>query len=143
VNEIGDPLYRKDLLRLAADAIGAGQLEAPDATATAHNPTCGDKVTVDLALRGGRITAFAQRTYACVVAQASAAILADAAPGLDREGIAALAADVEAMLKTGALPPRPAYGAFDGVASHAGRHKCVLLPFEAALAALDQGKEGR
>ena len=92
MSELGDPLYRKDLLRLAADAIGAGHLAAPDASATAHNPACGDKVTVDLALEAGRITALAHHTHACVLAQASAAILAEAAVGLDRQGLAALAA---------------------------------------------------
>ena len=34
--------------------------------------------------------------------------------------------------------PAPAgYDVFDGVAAHAGRHVCVLLPFEAALKALE------
>ena len=30
-----DPLYKKELLRLAADATGAGRLAAPDASAEA------------------------------------------------------------------------------------------------------------
>jgi NifU-like protein involved in Fe-S cluster formation len=140
---LSDPLYRKDLLRLAADAVGAGRLAAPDASATAHNPACGDRVTVDLTLEGGRITALAHQTHACVLAQASAAILAGAAVGLDRGGMTELAAAVGAMLKDGTVPPRPAYGVFDGVAGHAGRHRCVLLPIEAALAALEKGEERR
>lgn len=141
MSELGDPLYRKDLLRLAADAAGAGRLAAPDVTGAAHNPVCGDRVTVDLALKDGRITALAHHTHACVLAQASAAILAEAAVGLDRQGLASLAQSVTAMLKLAAPPPRPAYVVFDGVAGQAARHKCVLLPIEAALAALDQGEE--
>ena len=54
-----DPLYRREILRLAADATGAGHLPAPDAAATAHNPACGDRVTVELALADGRVTALA------------------------------------------------------------------------------------
>jgi NifU-like protein involved in Fe-S cluster formation len=137
VSDISDPLYRKDLLRLAADATGAGRLPAPDATATAHNPACGDRVTVDLALADGRIAALAHHTHACVLAQASAAILADAAIGLDRAALAALASDIRTMLKDHAPPPRPPYGVFDGVADHSGRHTCVLLPIEAAMTALE------
>jgi len=34
------------------------------------------------------------------------------------------------------------YQAFDGVAGHAGRHVCVLLPFEAALKALEGAEIG-
>ena len=130
-----DPLYRRELLRLAADAAGAGHLPEPHAMATAHNPVCGDRVTVELALANGHITALAHATRACVLTQASAALLADAAPGQDQAGLSALAQDVRAFLN-GATPP-PGFGVFDGVVSHAGRHVCVLLPFKAALNALE------
>ncbi len=135
-----DPLYRRDLLRLAADAAGAGTLAAPDAVGTAHNPACGDRVTVELVLSAGRIAALAHATQACVLAQASAALLAGAAPGRDRAGLADLAAQVRAFLKGG--EPPPGYGVFDGVAGHAGRHVCVLLPLEAALRALENAEPG-
>ncbi|HMH64249.1 MAG TPA: iron-sulfur cluster assembly scaffold protein [Rhizomicrobium sp.] len=135
-----DPLYRRDLLRLAADALGAGTLSAPDAAATAHNPACGDRVRVELTLDGGRVSALAHTTQACILTQASAALLAGAAPGQDRAGLAALAASVRAFLN--GAPAPAGYGVFDGVAAHAGRHVCVLLPFEAALKALENAEEG-
>jgi NifU-like protein involved in Fe-S cluster formation len=135
-----DPLYRRELLRLAADAAGAGHLAQPHATATVHNPACGDRVTVELTLKDGRIATIAHTTQACVLTQASAALLAEAAPGQDHLGLAALAASVRAFLN-GAPPPR-GYGVFDGVAAHAGRHVCVLLPLEAALKALDGAEPG-
>jgi nitrogen fixation NifU-like protein len=135
-----DPLYRREILRLAADATGAGHLAAPDATGTAHNPACGDRVTVELALADGRVTALAHASQACVLTQASAALLAGAAPGLTGADLAALADQVRAFLK--GAPAPGGFGVFDGVASHAGRHVCVLLPFEAALKALEGSKEG-
>lgn len=136
---MSDPLYRQDLLRLAADATGAGRLEAPDASATAHNPACGDKVTVEVTLKDGRIAQLAHQTQACVLTQASAAILAGHAGGLSRQAIEAVRDSVAAMLKGGdtPLPPFEAYGAFEGVATHKGRHVCVLLPLDAALKALE------
>ncbi len=136
-----DPLYRRELLRLAADATGAGHLPHPDAVGTAHNPACGDRVTVELALQGGRITALAHQTQACVLTQASAALLAGLGAGQDTAGLSQLADGLRAMLAGGA-PPAPGYAAFDGVAGHAGRHVCVLLPVEAALKALQQAEEG-
>ena len=135
-----DPLYRRALLRLAADAAGAGTLPRPDAVGTAHNPACGDRVTVELALEDGRITALAHQTQACVLAQASAALLAAQAPGQDAASLAALQESLRAMLAGG--KPVPGYAVFDGVASHAGRHVCVLLPVQAALQALEQAEEG-
>jgi len=135
-----DPLYRREVLRLAADAIGAGHLAAPDASATAHNPACGDKVTVELALEAGRIRALAHTTRACVLTQASAALLAAKAPGKNQADLLALADRVRAFLAGAAAPD--GYQAFDGVAGHAGRHVCVLLPFEAALKALEGAEIG-
>lgn len=127
-------------MRLAADAAGAGHLPEPHAVATAHNPVCGDRVTVELVLAGGHITALAHTTQACVLTQASAALLAAAATGQDRAGLSALAEEVRAFLN-GAAPP-PGFEVFDGVAGHAGRHVCVLLPFEAVLKALESTEPG-
>lgn len=135
-----DPLYRREILRLAADATGAGHLPAPDATASVHNPACGDRVTVELALADGRVAGLAHTTQACVITQASAALLASRAPGQDRAALAALADEVRTFLKGGQAPD--GYGVFDGVAGHAGRHTCVLLPLEAALQALESAEEG-
>jgi NifU-like protein involved in Fe-S cluster formation len=135
-----DPLYRREILRLAADATGAGHLPHPDAMATAHNPACGDRVTVELAMDAEGVTALAHVTQACVLTQASAALLAAQAPGQTHAGLVALADGVRAFLKGGTAPE--GYGVFDGVASHAGRHVCVLLPLEAALKALESAKKG-
>jgi len=136
---MSDPLYKKELLRLAADATGSGRLAVPCGTGVAHNPACGDKVTIDVALADGRIEAIAHDTKACVLTQASAAILGSGATGMDRNEVAQLHAAVTAMLTGNGVPEAPfdAYAVFDGVTDHVPRHKCVLLPIEAALAAFD------
>ncbi|MEJ1969974.1 MAG: iron-sulfur cluster assembly scaffold protein [Rhizomicrobium sp.] len=136
---MSDPLYKKELLRLAADATGSGRLAVPCGTGAAFNPACGDKVTMDVALSEGRIAAVAHDTKACVLTQASAAILASGAAGMNREDVALLHAAVSRMLAGGDVPKAPfeTYAVFDGVTDHVPRHKCVLLPIEAVLAALD------
>lgn len=136
---MSDPLYKKSLLRLAADATGAGRLTVPCCTGSAHNPVCGDRVTVDVAIEGGRITAIAHDTKACVLTQASASIMGGEITGLTRTEVAGLHAAVSAMLAGASPPAAPfdVYSAFDGVAEHRNRHKCVLLPIEAVLAALE------
>jgi len=137
---MSDPLYKKELLRLAADAHGAGRLPNPDATGEAFNPACGDKVIVDLSLEDGRVAALAHDTKACVLAQASASILGDRLKGASLDDVERLANDVAAMLISKAAPP-PApfedYAAFEGATEHRNRHRCVLLPIEAVLAALE------
>jgi NifU-like protein involved in Fe-S cluster formation len=136
---MSDPLYKKELLRLAADATGSGRLTVPGGTGVAHNPACGDKVTMHVALMDGRIQALAHDTKACILTQASAAILGAGATGMNRDEVVRLRAEILTMLAGGRAPEAPfdAFAAFDGVADHAARHKCVLLPVEAVLAAFD------
>ena len=131
-----DLLYRRDLLRLAADASHAGHLPAPHVSASEHNPACGDRVTIEMTLEGSRIATLAHDSRACVLTQASAALLAGLAPGRDGAGLAALAEGVEAML-AGGPPPEPGYAAFAGATDLPGRHICVMLPLRAALKALE------
>jgi nitrogen fixation NifU-like protein len=135
---LSDPLYRKDLLRLAADAHGAGRLASPDASGFAYNPACGDKVVVDLGLSGGCILEFAHETKACVLAQASAAILGANLKGADRATVEGLHRRVAEMLESGPAPSSPfdLYSAFSGAVEYRSRHRCVLLPIEAVLDAL-------
>jgi NifU-like protein involved in Fe-S cluster formation len=92
-------------------------------------------VTVELALADGHIAGLAHTTQACVLTQASAALLAGMAQGRDLASLNALADSVRGFLKGGPAPD--GYGVFDGVVSHAGRHVCVMLPLEAALKALE------
>jgi NifU-like protein involved in Fe-S cluster formation len=141
---MSDPLYRKEILRLAADAHGAGRLPKPDVTGTAHNPTCGDAVRVDLSLDAeGRVGAVALEAKACVLTQASASILGEHLKNASREEVEGLANAVAAMLANQAGPPTPpfdAYSAFQGAVAHRNRHRCVLLPIEAVLDAFDQAE---
>jgi NifU-like protein involved in Fe-S cluster formation len=136
---MSDPLYAKDLLRLAANAVGAGRLSPFDAEGKAHNPTCGDRVTVTLRLdEHARIAAIAHETQACVLAQASASILGAHLPGTDAAAVQKLRADIAAMLREGVSPPAPFtdYSALTGAAEFRNRHSCVLLPLDAVLNAL-------
>lgn len=140
---MSDPLYRKDLLRLAADARGAGRLSSPDVSGFAFNPACGDKVVIDLMIADGRIVDFAHETKACVLAQASSSILGANLKGMETEAVEGLRARIADMLERGAAPPSPpfdSYGVFLGAAEYRSRHRCVLLPLEAIFDALAKAR---
>jgi len=137
---MSDTLYRKELLRFAADAHAAGRLTAPSATGTAFNPTCGDRVTMDLGLDRGIITMIGHDTKACVLAQASASILGETLRGADRAAAQKLRREIAAMLASQAgapAAPFERFAAFEGAVAYASRHRCVLLPVDAVLAAFD------
>ncbi|MBV9571587.1 MAG: iron-sulfur cluster assembly scaffold protein [Alphaproteobacteria bacterium] len=139
---MSDPLYRKEILRLAADAHGAGQLDRADMAGAAYNPTCGDKIGVELALDADRrIVAMAHETKACVLTQASASILGERLKGASRANVEKLANAVAAMLiknEPAPAPPFDPYTVFRGAVTHRNRHRCVLLPIEAVLDAFDK-----
>ena len=126
-------LYSPAIMRLAADAVGHGRLAGADGSATISNPLCGDRITVDVKLADGRITALSHEARACVLCQASASVLATQAAGLDADSLRALAgrlADADALAQV------PGFGDFAPVARHRSRLRCVTLPFEAAAAAV-------
>ncbi|HEY4124507.1 MAG TPA: iron-sulfur cluster assembly scaffold protein [Rhizomicrobium sp.] len=141
---MSDPLYHREILRLAADAHGAGHLAKPHQTGTAFNPTCGDRATFEITTdKEGHIQTLAHETKACVLAQASASILGRDAQNLSRANIAALREAVSAMLKESAEAPDAPFAdylVFDGVMTYPNRHTCVLLPIDALLAAFDNHK---
>jgi NifU-like protein involved in Fe-S cluster formation len=140
---MSDLPYTTNVLRLAAEANGAGRLPPPCSSHTEQNPVCGDRTTVDLRVVGGAIIAMAHDTKACVLTQASASILGAALAGHSQMELTQLRQDVEAMLKGGPAPG----GAFDRyahlaeVARHPARHRCVLLPIDAALKAASESPE--
>jgi nitrogen fixation protein NifU and related proteins len=138
---MSDPLYAKDLLRLAAAATGAGRLEAFDAEGSAYNPACGDRIAVTLRLDGSkRIIEMGHEASACILAQASASLLGAHLEGADEASVQRLRTEVGTMLRTGDVPAPPfsGYSALSGAAPYRNRHTCVLLPIDAVLDALSK-----
>ncbi|HUL58187.1 MAG TPA: iron-sulfur cluster assembly scaffold protein [Anaeromyxobacteraceae bacterium] len=139
----GDALYHDALLRLARAARGAGRLEAPDGSATRDNPLCGDRVSVEVRLRDGRVAALAHRVRGCVLCEASASLLGEAAPGRTGADLSAARDRLAAMLRNGAPPPDGDWSGlsvFTPVRAVPSRHDCVLMPFDALVDALGRAR---
>jgi nitrogen fixation NifU-like protein len=133
-------LYHKEMLRHAAAAHGAGALDHADASVMLDNPLCGDRVTMDVTLKDGRVEKIGHRLHACVLCQASASILGEHAIGHTGAEIGALMTSVSAMLKEdGAVPSAPweEFGIFEPVIPVRNRHTCVLLPIETLIKAIE------
>lgn len=138
-------LYQQTLLAHHKAPHHHGTLQAPDATATAKNPTCGDWVRIDLALdASGRVTAAAWAGEGCAISRASASLLCDNLPGHDDPR-----AFCQALCDFLGGGPEPKGGlagdlaALEGVRQHASRVRCALLPWQTALKALDAHRQER
>jgi nitrogen fixation protein NifU and related proteins len=135
-------IYNAQMLRLAAEAAGAGRLAERDASAEIVNPVCGDRIRVDVRTDGARIAALGYEVHACVLTQASASLLGRHAAGRSAAEIRELAERIEAMLREDGGAPGgdwSDYAALEPVRAHSSRHECVMLPLRALLAALDAG----
>ncbi|MBM3535228.1 MAG: iron-sulfur cluster assembly scaffold protein [Alphaproteobacteria bacterium] len=135
---MSDSLYQDALLKLAREAPRQGRLEPNDVSVRLDNPLCGDRVRLDLRMSGPKIAELAHEVRGCVLCQAAAGIVGLHAVGLDRAGVAALAADVDRVL-SGQDPVCDALRSFAPVASHRSRHDCVLLPFQALKESMKGG----
>ena len=133
------PLYTTEILRLAAALPEAHQLERVDGSAARRSPTCGSSLLCEVQVKDGRVEALSQTVLACAFGQASAALVAQQAPGRTRDEIATALDQLTAWLSGDrAEPPQwPGYEALAPALSRKGRHGAILLPLRALLGAMD------
>jgi len=125
-------LYNDAIVAAAKARDRAGRLDEADATATADNPLCGDRVTIDLNGDAAAIHDLAQKTRGCLLTQAAASLLARHLGELRPTEAAALRTAIRAYLKGEAeVPPWPELEIFAPVREVKSRHDCVLIAFEA------------
>ncbi len=135
-----EELYQKNLMRLAANATGSEKLENPQHTHTLDNPTCGDRITLQVTMQDGRIAEFSQENRACLLCQASASLLAENAIGLTIHELQSVIEHIKKILDGSvqtADEPWEKLSYFTPVKEHSSRHICVLLPFKALQDILD------
>ncbi|WP_332670846.1 iron-sulfur cluster assembly scaffold protein [Aromatoleum sp.] len=127
-----ETLYSQRIKELAADACGAGRLDAPCASAMRDSPVCGDRVRVDVRVANGRIAALAHDVKGCLLCRAAASVIGQHGVGMSAAETEALRERVAAMLAGGDPPEGWAdLAVFEPVRAHRSRHGCVLIPFEA------------
>ena len=134
-------MYADEIKALARSTGRPEVLPDPDRRVSIDNPFCGDRIDLYVNLEEGRVTALAQTVRACMLCQASANVLAEAAVGLSKEELERVSAGLTAMLKSDnhtSWPPATweSLTLFEPVARHKSRHACVTLPFKALLKAL-------
>ena len=133
------PLYTVEILRLAASLPEPQELERVDGASSQRSPTCGSTVATEVKLNEGCVAALSQTVSACAFGQASATLVAQQAPGRDREDVQAALDELGAWLSGQRADP-PAWPGYDALAparSRTGRHGAILLPLRALLAAMD------
>jgi len=129
---MSEALYHAALVDCARAAFGKGRL--PDATgsATVDNPLCGDRVTLDLTIKDGRVAAIGHQVRGCLLCEAAAATIAEHCRDAGKAELDAIAAAARTLMTDGTLDPHyQCLEIFRPVHQAKSRRDCVLLPFEA------------
>ena len=118
-----DDLYRDEILEHYREPHNFGTLESPDAAYEGHNPLCGDRISIMLAIdEAGTISDVAFSGRGCAISQASASLLTDEIKGRPLSEVAGMRnQDILDLL---------------GIEISPARLKCALLSLETLQRAL-------
>lgn len=131
-----ESLYQEIILDHYKHPRGRVLLDEPAAQSHQVNPTCGDEVTVQVALDVDGHLLVGYEGQGCSISQASASVMSEMVTGADpADADTVRRAFVELMHSKGAAEPdEDVLGdgvAFVGVAKYPARIKCALLPWMA------------
>lgn len=133
-------LYNRDILALAVGSVDFPPLGDARHRVSARAPLCGSAIILDIdADNDGRVTGVGMHVEACALGQASATLLARHAPGRTLADIAAARDAIAGWFAgEGDFPDWPGFDLLAAVRDYPARHGAILLPFDAAVAALGE-----
>ncbi len=138
---LSQPLYTRDILRLAASIPGQMSFDEMGNAALVRSPTCGSRVAMRVELDdGGNVTAIEQAVEACAFGQAAAALVGMHGIGATQDSALAALASVERWLDGEGDEPWPDLLLLDPARTRRGRHGAILLPFRGLVAAIGEAK---
>jgi NifU-like protein involved in Fe-S cluster formation len=127
------PLYNKDILRLAANIPHHRRLSDAQASVEKRSPTCGSRVTADVRMEAGKVSALGLDVKACALGQASAALMAAQAIGMSADELADARDKLTAYLAgtSDDLDFWPGLAVLAPARGYPARHASIRLGFEA------------
>ena len=145
MSELSD-LYQELILDHNRRPRNFGTVDHPSRVAHGHNPLCGDKVTVSVALDGRRIADVRFEGSGCAISKASASLMTDAVKGRSIEDAEDLFQRFHRMVTAPMESPidDDTLGkllVFSGVREFPVRVKCASLAWHTLRAALAGSEE--
>jgi nitrogen fixation NifU-like protein len=129
-------LYQEIILDHAKRPMNRGTLENATVTVPAENPSCGDELTLQLRLAGGRIEDVRFTGQGCAICMASASMMTRAIKGKPCDEAGTLFRQVHDGVRGAGEMPKGEIAALAGVREFPQRVKCALLAWEALREAL-------
>lgn len=138
-----DDLYRRVIMDHYKIPRNRGTLQDGAVTVELNNPTCGDRISLQLQMDDGKVNAAKFDGEGCSISLASASMMTDAIKGKTLEE-AILMADNFSLLMKG-QPMEFEYEdieALSGVNKFPARIKCATLAWNALRKGVEQGRNG-
>lgn len=135
-------LYQQVILDHSKSPRNFRKMENATRTAQGHNPLCGDNVTLFLRMNGDVIDDISFQGSGCAISKASASLLTESLKGKTRAEMREIFNKVREMVTHGQTGGEDLgkLAVFAGVHKFPARVKCAILPWHAALSAVE-GKE--
>ena len=136
-----DDLYRDIILDHYRNPRHKGHLAAPTATHEGLNPLCGDEVTIEVQLAGGRLADVAYTGSGCSISQSSASMMTEAIEGKSVDEVRHLIDEFTAMMRGSDEADPEEMGdleALIGVRKFPVRIKCATLAWHTLAEALNE-----
>ena len=135
-------LYQQVILDHSRSPRNFRKLDQPNRTAQGHNPLCGDNVMLYLLMDGEVVKDVSFQGSGCAISKASASILTEAIKGKSKADVKALFDKVHELVTTGRNSTELGkLAVFAGVHKFPARVKCAILPWHAAMSAVDGKNE--
>ena len=131
---MSEALYSDKIVALAARKFA--RLPQPDVSAVKLNPLCGDRVTLDLAITDGIVTAAGGDARGCALCCAGLAVLLDDLPGQKLDSLPTQIETARRSVAMGVSELAVTLSVLQERPIPRPRQKCVLLPLEALKEAL-------
>jgi nitrogen fixation NifU-like protein len=130
-----DDLYRRVIMDHYQRPRNRGKLEDDAVTIDMNNPTCGDRISLQLRVEDGKIKDAKFLGEGCSISQASASMMTEAIKGLSIEEALQLSGLFSAMMQGEEVDteqfPLEDIEALQGVAKFPARIKCATLAWKA------------
>jgi NifU-like protein involved in Fe-S cluster formation len=138
-------VYTPEVLRLAFETVRWPRIERPHTSAERRAPICGSVITLDLIVEDHRIISLGMDVRACALGQAASALFARAALGSSFDDVERARDDFGRWLSDATVraPAWPDLHLLEPARALTARHGAMLLPFDAALAALTLKSDAR
>ena len=131
-------LYQQVILDHCKHPRNFHELGAPTCSAQGHNPLCGDQLKLFLAMDGDTIKDISFLGSGCCISKASASLLTENVKGKTKAEVQSMFDQVHEMVTNGKVVGDVGkLAVFAGVHKFPARVKCAILPWHAAMAAVE------